>query len=420
MLQAAQQEQKKLMDNMLKKNAKKSPLHNMKWHRIVLDEAHTIKDKSSQTAKAVFALESDRRWALSGTPLQNRVGELFSLIRFMRVDPYAYYFNKWMTCKQLNIDFVSQKNCEHCGRHRIAHHCWWNKHIMNPIKNFGFSGKGRMAMLRLKHEVLDKILLRRTKEGRSADILLPPKTIVLRKDRLDKYEEDFYQSLYTQSQVQFNAYVSSGTLLNNYAHIFDLLIRLRQAVNHPYLVQFSERNYMEGAGGGAGGGGLCGICRESLENKVSADCGHMFCKLCIEEYIETAPADDIKCPHQGCEKGLTVDLTKEAAEQKEPAKSLKRAPPIMQRMLDVEEFRSSTKIEGLMEELEMLAESDPCAKVIRTRLNPSQSNMLDSEQPLGKYFPLNQDSPSLPCGLQVTNLLPRSLPLERFFHIHIR
>lgn len=43
------------------------------------------------------------------------------------------------------------------------------------------------------HQVLDKILLRRTKEGRSADILLPPKTIILRKDRLDKFEEDFYQ-----------------------------------------------------------------------------------------------------------------------------------------------------------------------------------------------------------------------------------
>lgn len=34
-------------------------------------------------------------------------------------------------------------------------------------------------------------------------------------------------------------YVESGTILNNYAHIFDLLIRLRQAVNHPYLVVYS-------------------------------------------------------------------------------------------------------------------------------------------------------------------------------------
>ncbi len=37
-------------------------------------------------------------------------------------------------------------------------------------------------------------------------------------------------------QAQFDTYVSAGVLLNNYAHIFDLLMRLRQAVDHPYLV----------------------------------------------------------------------------------------------------------------------------------------------------------------------------------------
>ena len=46
---------------------------------------------------------------------------------------------------------------------------------------------------------------------------------------------------YTQSQVQFNAYVQAETLLNNYAHILDLLTRLRQAIDHPYLVLHSPR-----------------------------------------------------------------------------------------------------------------------------------------------------------------------------------
>lgn len=61
----------------------------------------------------------------------------------------------------------------------------------------------------------------------------------LRKDKFDEREADFYEALYTQSQAQFSAYVASGTVLNNYAHIFDLLIRLRQAVDHPYLVVHS-------------------------------------------------------------------------------------------------------------------------------------------------------------------------------------
>ena len=54
---------------------------------MILDEAHSIKDRRSNTAKAVFALSSRHKWALSGTPLQNRVAELYSQIRFLEVTP---------------------------------------------------------------------------------------------------------------------------------------------------------------------------------------------------------------------------------------------------------------------------------------------------------------------------------------------
>lgn len=55
--------------------------------------------------------------------------------------------------------------------------------------------------------------------------MLPPRLIKLRHDPMDEREEDFYQALYTQSQAQFNTYLQTGTVLNNYAHIFDILIR---------------------------------------------------------------------------------------------------------------------------------------------------------------------------------------------------
>ena len=91
----------------------------------------------------------------------------------------------------------------------------------------------------------------------------------------------------------FGSYVESGTVLNNYAHIFDLLIRLRQAVCHPYLVVHSATAPPTGAGeeagesGGAaaresegadvkgsGAGGRGGVAREaSVEVLEAPVCG---------------------------------------------------------------------------------------------------------------------------------------------------
>lgn len=53
-----------------------------------------------------------------------------------------------------NWEFNTTKECPQCGLKRMGHYCWWNKYIMNPIRNVGFQGKGRTAMIRLKHEVI--------------------------------------------------------------------------------------------------------------------------------------------------------------------------------------------------------------------------------------------------------------------------
>ena len=76
------------------------------------------------------------------------------------------------------------------------------------------------------------------------DLPMPCRTVLLRKDAFDEREMDFYEALYTQSQAQFGAYVESGTVLNNYAHIFDLLIRLRQVRLYPCADQSSLGLYL--------------------------------------------------------------------------------------------------------------------------------------------------------------------------------
>ena len=85
-----------------------SCLAKVNWLRVVLDEAHIIKERTTKTAKAVFLLNSQKRWCMTGTPIQNKgllegrldflglflfpypsiVEDLYSLVRFLQVPQY--------------------------------------------------------------------------------------------------------------------------------------------------------------------------------------------------------------------------------------------------------------------------------------------------------------------------------------------
>jgi SNF2 family DNA or RNA helicase len=64
------------------------PLEEINWFRIVLDEAHMIREQSTQQSKAICRLSAQRRWAVTGTPVQNRLDDLGALITFLRVKPF--------------------------------------------------------------------------------------------------------------------------------------------------------------------------------------------------------------------------------------------------------------------------------------------------------------------------------------------
>ncbi|KAK2745332.1 hypothetical protein FQN55_006237 [Onygenales sp. PD_40] len=65
-----------------------SPLHDITWFRIVLDEAHIIRRPSTTFHRAVCALEGNSRWCLTGTPIQNRLEDIGALFTFIRVPPF--------------------------------------------------------------------------------------------------------------------------------------------------------------------------------------------------------------------------------------------------------------------------------------------------------------------------------------------
>ncbi|ORX97539.1 hypothetical protein K493DRAFT_329452 [Basidiobolus meristosporus CBS 931.73] len=337
-----------------------SILHKIGWYRIILDEAHNIKDRSCNTARSVFALESSRKWSLSGTPLQNRVGELYSLLRFLRADPYSYYFCQKCPCKSLSWKFSDRRHCDICHHTPMSHVCWWNQEILKPIQNFGALGEGQLGFKKLG-KLLDRMMLRRTKLEKADDLGLPPRNVSIRLDYFNEEEEDIYESLYTDSKRRFSTYVQQGTVLNNYANIFDLLMKMRQVVNHPDLLLSRGKDKLSSL--------VCGICNEEPEDPIVAKCKHVFCREDANQYIQSSLEEAPLCPI--CFARLTIDLTQPTYEvshadqsQNTPDNQNFFIRSSIVNRIDMSRWRSSTKIEALVEELTNLRRKDSTIKSI--------------------------------------------------------
>ncbi|KAJ2923513.1 hypothetical protein H1R20_g13580, partial [Candolleomyces eurysporus] len=337
----------------------KSPIHDIEWNRVILDEAHNIKERSTNTAKAAFGLKSKYRWCLSGTPLQNRVGELYSLIRFLGGDPFAYYFCKLCDCKSLHWKFSNKKTCDDCGHSPMQHTCFWNNEILTPIQKTGMRGAGQTAFQKLRI-LLDQMMLRRTKLQRADDLGLPPRTVIVRRDHFSPEEKELYLSLFTDAKRQFGTYLDQGTVLNNYSNIFSLLTRMRQMACHPDLVLRSKSNAATFVPDEAGEGTVCRLCNEFAEDAIQSKCHHVFDRECIKQYLEAALEDtQPDCPV--CHLPLTIDLEAPAMEIEETAVTARQG--ILGR-LNLDSWRSSSKIEALVEELSNLRLKDATTKSI--------------------------------------------------------
>ncbi|KAJ3023132.1 UNVERIFIED_CONTAM: hypothetical protein HDU68_008757 [Siphonaria sp. JEL0065] len=276
--------------------AQRGPLFKNGWYRVILDEAHTIKNKGTRVARACVQLNATHRWCLTGTPVQNKIGELYSLIDFLDIKPY----------------------------------CHWDK-FRDEIEKPFRAGKHKRVMKRVQ-ALLKAICLRRTKnsmlDGKPIITLLP-KTVELVEAHFSAAEREFYQSLEKKTLLKFNAYLKAGTVMQNYSNILVLLLRLRQACCHPTLVaqNFSEAppELLEAAEASAVKAvdplqvlspeiqqrllGMklktayeCPICFDAIsDGKIIPGCGHVYCSDCILGHVAAAGAngghDDEKvCP----------------------------------------------------------------------------------------------------------------------------
>lgn len=198
---------------------KRTGIFGVHWHRIILDEAHTIKNRNAKATQAACALESKYRWCLTGTPLQNNLDELQSLIKFLRIKPYD--------------DLAA-----------------WRDQISRPLAN----GRGGLAIQRLqvylkafmKRRTKDVLKLNETQDTGEAESegeqkktsngfqIVKREVIKVDAEFMDG-EMNFYKRLEQRTENRLDQIMGGSKL--NYAGALVLLLRLRQSCNHPDLVK---------------------------------------------------------------------------------------------------------------------------------------------------------------------------------------
>ncbi|KAK1920368.1 hypothetical protein P3342_002664 [Pyrenophora teres f. teres] len=329
-----------------------SPLHAIHYHRLILDEAHSIKSRNTGVAKACFALTSNYKWCLSGTPVQNRIGEFFSLLRFLEVRPFADYFCRSCDCEKLHWATDDDHMCVACNHGASEHISVFNQELLNPIT--GDDVQLREEALTKLHLITARIMLRRMKRDHTSSMELPMKDIIIHNEFFSEVERDFSTSIMSNSARKFDTYVAQGVMLNNYANIFGLIMQMRQVANHPDLLL--KKNAVEGAGNVY----VCNICDEPAEDAVRSHCRHEFCRACIKDLMDTCEASGTEADCPRCHIALSIDFEQPELEQDED--SVKKTSIINR--IKMENWTSSTKIEMLVYDLYKLRSKKQTLKSI--------------------------------------------------------
>ncbi|KAK6456668.1 SNF2 family N-terminal domain-containing protein [Scheffersomyces xylosifermentans] len=184
-----------------------------RFHRIILDEAQQIKNKLSLASKAVVSLKGNFRFCLSGTPIQNNVDELFPILRFLDIKPYC---NEQKFRMDISLPLKS--------------------------KNGNFDDFDKTSSMNKLRAILKAILLRRSKttliDGKPI-LTLPEKHLHSDYVEMDEEEKTFYNSL-EEGVVKKAQKLMSRKQVGAASGILTLLLRLRQACCHQYLVEIGE------------------------------------------------------------------------------------------------------------------------------------------------------------------------------------
>ncbi|MBD2461642.1 DEAD/DEAH box helicase [Oscillatoria sp. FACHB-1407] len=175
-------------------------LQTVPWQGVVLDEAQNIKNSEAKQSQAVRQLNAQFRIALTGTPVENRLAELWSILDF------------------LNPGYLGPKN-------------FFQRRFAVPIERYGDT-----ASLQTLRSLVQPFILRRLKTDRSIIQDLPEKQEMTVFCGLSAEQAAIYQRLVDKSLED----IESAEGIQRHGKILALLVRLKQICNHPELLKSDE------------------------------------------------------------------------------------------------------------------------------------------------------------------------------------
>lgn len=178
-----------------------SALFQVVWFRIVLDEAHIIRNMSTKLFRAVSELSAHLRWCLTGTPIQNRLEDMGSLLAFLRIAPFSDLHE-------------------------------FQRHIIAPITN---SNGWETHNFRL---LLDSVCLRRT----NVLLNLPSLVTTIRRPRFTDQERELYDTTQKEMARAMKEQIMAGKPSKSWLGHCQLQQRLRRICNHGTFANSSHHN----------------------------------------------------------------------------------------------------------------------------------------------------------------------------------
>ena len=183
--------------DLLKRDREKYENKNYTFKYIIADEAQYLKNSTTQNAKAIKDLKGETRFALTGTPIENSLAELWSIFDFI-MPGYLFQYKKFKNSYETPI-----------------------------VKN---EDKDAMAKLKM---LIEPFVLRRTKKEVLTE--LPEKTITVLNNTMTEEQEKIYMSYLTKAKQEIADQIKVNGFEKSQIMILAALTRLRQICCHPGL-----------------------------------------------------------------------------------------------------------------------------------------------------------------------------------------